>query len=57
MNTNITNNTTVTKKLDVAKLITYLVVPIIFLGLIVYFVFLNNSYKNLTEKFRTIHVN
>jgi hypothetical protein len=51
MNTNITNNTTVTKKLDVAKLITYLVVPIIFLGLIVYFVFLNNSYKNLTGKF------
>ena len=51
MNTNITNNTTVTKKLDVTKLITYLAVPIIFLGLIVYFVFLNNSYKNLTGKF------
>ena len=51
MENNITNNTTVTKKLDITKLITYLAVPIIFLGLIVYFVFLNNSYKNLTGKF------
>jgi chromosome segregation ATPase len=51
MNTNITSNAAVTKKLDVAKLIKYLAVPIIFLGLIVYFVFLNNSYKNLTGKF------
>jgi len=39
------------KKLDAKKLINYLVVPIIFSGLIVYFVFLNNSYKNLTGKF------
>jgi len=39
------------KKLDAKKLINYLIVPIIFLGLIVYFVFLNNSYKNLTGKF------
>ena len=51
MENHITTNTTVTKKLDVTKLITYLAVPIIFLGLIVYFVFLNNSYKNLTGKF------
>jgi chromosome segregation ATPase len=51
MENHITTNATVTKKLDVAKLITYLAVPIIFLGLIVYFVFLNNSYKNLTGKF------
>ena len=51
MENHITTNATVTKKLDVTKLITYLVVPIIFLGLIVYFVFLNNSYKNLTGKF------
>ena len=51
MENHITTNATVTKKLDVTKLITYLAVPIIFLGLIVYFVFLNNSYKNLTGKF------
>ena len=51
MENHITTNATVTKKLDITKLITYLAVPIIFLGLIVYFVFLNNSYKNLTGKF------
>lgn len=51
MDNNITENPTVTKKLDVAKLINYLIVPLIFIGLIVYFVFLNNSYKNLTGKF------
>ena len=39
------------KQLDAKKLVNNLIVPIIFLGLIVYFVFLNNSYKNLTGKF------
>jgi chromosome segregation ATPase len=47
----IKENTSVTKKLDIKKLINYLIVPLIFIGLIVYFVFLNNSYKNLTGKF------
>lgn len=51
MDNKITKNTSVTKKLDVQKLINYLIVPLIFIGLIVYFVFLNNSYKNLTSNF------
>ncbi len=51
MDNNITENTSVIKKLDVKKLINYLIVPLIFIGLIVYFAFLNNSYKNLTGKF------
>ena len=51
MDNNITENTSVAKKLDVKKLINYLIVPLIFIGLIVYFAFLNNSYKNLTGKF------
>ena len=51
MDNNITENTSVTKKLDIKKLINYLVVPLIFIGLITYFVFLNNNYKNLTGRF------
>jgi len=51
MNNTITKNTPVAKKLDVEKLITYLIVPIVLIGLIVYFVFLNNSYKTLTGRF------
>jgi len=43
MDNNITENTSVIKKLDVKKLINYLIVPLIFIGLIVYFAFLNNS--------------
>jgi chromosome segregation ATPase len=51
MDNNITENNSVAKKLDTQKIINYLIVPLIFIGLIVYFVFLNNSYKNLTFKF------
>ena len=51
MNNTITSNTQTTKKLDVEKIINYLVVPIIFIGLITYFVLLNNNYKRLTDKF------
>ncbi len=51
MNNMITETSPVTKKLDIKKIISYLIVPIIFLGLIIYFVFLNNSYKTLTSRF------
>ena len=51
MDTTETEKTSFIKKLDPKKLINHLIVPIIFTGLIVYFILLNNSYKNLTGKF------
>ncbi len=38
-------------KLNPKKIVNFLIVPLAILGLITYFVFLNNSYKNLTGKF------
>ena len=51
MDNNTTEKPSFIKQLDAKKLVNNLIVPIIFLGLIAYFVFLNNSYKNLTGKF------
>lgn len=38
-------------KLNPKKIVNLLIVPLSVLGLIIYFIFLNNSYKNLTGKF------
>lgn len=51
METNNTASVSLIKKLDVKKLINYLIIPFIFLGLIAYFLLLNYSYKTLTFKF------
>jgi len=51
METNNTETVSLIKKLDVKKLINYLIVPTIFLGLIGYFLLLNYCYKTLTFKF------
>lgn len=51
MKSNIEENNSVIQNLDIKKLINYLIVPIVFLSLITYFIFLNNSYKNLTGRF------
>lgn len=51
MKSNIEENNSIIQNLDIKKLINYLIVPIVFLSLITYFIFLNNSYKNLTGRF------
>ena len=38
-------------KLNPKKIVNFLILPLSILGLITYFAFLNNSYKNLTGKF------